>query len=130
MVHETLLVSEQVLKQISRLGISFGPMMFLMLNKPVVTFNNISPKDYMVNISDEDKLEESIEYALSYPVELKSKVEHFIGDTHPYVDGKSSQRVLAATDELLLGDNVAKKRKPLNLLRRFKMRKKLNYWQL
>ncbi len=105
-------------------------MMFLMLNKPVVTFNNISPKDYMVNISDEDKLEESIEYALSYPKELKSKVESFIADTHPYVDGESSQRVLAAADELLSGKNVAKKSKPLNLLRRFKMRKKLGYWQL
>ena len=101
-----------------------------MLNKPVVTFNNISPKDYMVNISDEDKLEESIEYALSYPEELKSKVEHFINDTHPYIDGKSSQRVLDAADELLAGKNVAKKNKPLNLLRRFKMRKKLNHWTL
>ena len=105
-------------------------MMFLMLNKPVVTFNNISPKDYMVNISDEDKLEKSIEYALSYPEELKSKVEHFINDTHPYIDGKSSQRVLDAADELLAGKNVAKKNKPLNLLRRFKMRKKLNHWKL
>jgi len=105
-------------------------MMFLMLNKPVVTFNNISPKDYMVNISEEDKLEESIEYALSYPAELKNKVEHFISDTHPYLDGKSSERVLAAADELLAGKNVAKKSKPLNLLRRFKMRKKLNHWKL
>jgi len=105
-------------------------MMFLMLNKPVVTFNNISPKDYMVNISEEDKLEESIEYALSYPAELKSKVEYFINDTHPYVDGKSAQRVLAAADELLAGENVARKRKPFNLLRRLKMRKKLNYWKL
>lgn len=105
-------------------------MMFLMLNKPVVTFNNISPKDYMVDINDEDKLEESIEYALSYPSELKTKVESFIHDTHPYVDGKSSERVLAAADELLAGYNVARKSKPLNLLRRFKMRKKLGYWWL
>lgn len=105
-------------------------MMFLMLNKPVVTFNNISPKDYMINISDEGKLEESIEYALSYPAELKAKVEYFIDDTHPYVDGESSERVLAAADELLAGNNVAIKSKPLNLLRRFKMRKKLNYWRL
>ncbi|WP_114327489.1 CDP-glycerol glycerophosphotransferase family protein [Candidatus Colwellia aromaticivorans] len=105
-------------------------MMFLMLNKPVVTFNNISPQDYMVDINDEDKLEESIEYALSYPAELKAKVECFIKDTHPYVDGESSQRVLAAADELLAGQNVAVKNKPLNLLRRFKMRKKLKYWQL
>ncbi|HBY88170.1 MAG TPA: CDP-glycerol--glycerophosphate glycerophosphotransferase [Colwellia sp.] len=104
-------------------------MMFLMLNKPVVTFNNIAPQDYMVNISDKDKLEESIEYALSYPAELKEKVENFIKDTHPYVDGKSSIRVLDAADELLEGENLPSKAKPWNLLRRFKMRKKLKYWR-
>ncbi|MCW8834170.1 MAG: CDP-glycerol--glycerophosphate glycerophosphotransferase [Colwellia sp.] len=105
-------------------------MMFLMLNKPVVTFNNISPKDYMINISDKGRLEESIEYALSYPETLQAKVKAFIDDTHPYVDGESSQRVLDAADELLAGKNMAKKSKPLNLLRKFKMRKKLNYWKL
>ena len=104
-------------------------MMFLMLNKPVVTFNNIAPKDYMINISDKDKLEESIEYALSYPAELQTKVEHFINETHPYVDGKSSLRVLDAADELLNGKNKAIKSKPFNLLRRLKMRKKLKYWR-
>lgn len=104
-------------------------MMFLMLNKPVVTFNNIAPQDYMVNIDDEEKLEESIEYALSYPAKLKVKVEHFINDTHPYVDGKSSIRVLNAADELLDGENLPSKAKPWNLLRRFKMRKKLKYWR-
>lgn len=103
-------------------------MMFLMLNKPVVTFNNISPKEYMVNISNKDKLEQSIDYALSYPEELRAKIKAFIDDTHPYTDGQSSQRVLSAADELLNGINVAKKSKPFNLLRRFKMRKKLSYW--
>ena len=103
--------------------------MFLMLNKPVVTFNNIAPKDYLINISDKHKLEESIEYALSYPSELRHKIEHFIKETHPYVDGHSSERVLSAVDELLNGQNIALKKKPLNLLRQFKMRKKLNYWK-
>ena len=103
--------------------------MFLMLNKPVVTFNNISPKDYLINISDKNKLEESIEYALSYPTELRVKIEHFIKETHPYVDGRSSERVLNAVGELIDGQNLPLKKKPLNLLRQFKMRKKLNYWK-
>lgn len=102
--------------------------MFLMLSKPVVTFNNISPKDYMINITDKEKLAESIEYGLSYPQELRKKVEAFICDTHPDTDGLSSVRVLAAVDELLSGQNLSKKSKPFNLLRRFKMRKKLKYW--
>ncbi len=104
-------------------------MMFLMLNKPVVTYNNISPKGYMVNISDKEKLEESIKYALSYPAELQAKVKCFINDTHPYIDGKSSCRVLDAADEVLNGKNRASKPKPFNFLRHFKMRKKLKYWK-
>lgn len=105
-------------------------MMFLMLNKPVVTFNNISPKNYMVNITNKEKLAESIEYGLSYPAELRERVEAFIEDTHPDIDGLSSMRVLAAVDELLSGKNLPSKPKPFNLLRRFKMRKKLKYWKL
>lgn len=103
--------------------------MFLMQSKPVVTFNNISPKDYLIDISDKNKLEESIEYALLYPNELKEKIEYFIKDTHPYTDGQSSQRVLNAADDLIAGNNLPKKAKPLNVLRRFKMRKKLGYWK-
>lgn len=105
-------------------------MMFLIQNKPVVTFNNIDPKDYMINITDKEKLEESIDYALSYPKELQEKIQFFIDNTHPYIDGKSSLRVLAAADELLNGENLPKKAKPLNVLRGFKMRKKLKYWKI
>ena len=104
-------------------------MMFLMLNKPVVTFKNIQPKDYMLDISETDKLESSIEYALSYPQNLESKVQQFIKETHPNVDGLSSMRTLEATDQLIDGKNLPNKSKPLNLLRRFKMRKKLGYWK-
>ena len=104
--------------------------MFLMQAKPVVTFKNISPENYMVNIDQPDKLEEAIEYALSYPAELKEKIATFINETHPYIDGKSSERILTACDNLLSGENLPKKRKPLNFLRAFKMRKKLNYWRL
>jgi len=102
--------------------------MFLMQYKPVVTFKNISPKDYLIDVTNEDKVEESIEYALSKPAELMKRIEGFIEETHPYVDGLSSQRVLDAADKLIGGENLPKKSKPLNLLRRFKMRKKLNYW--
>lgn len=103
--------------------------MFLLLNKPVVTFKNISPKPYLIDINDPNRLEESIEFALSKPIDLMSKIGAFIKDTHPYQDGKSSQRVLDAVDEMLAGNNVPAKRKPLNFLRQFKMRKQLNYWK-
>lgn len=104
-------------------------MMFLMQARPVVTFNNIAPKDYMLNISDKAALEQSLEYALSYPKPLMEKIDQFIADTHPDTDGNAAQRILAACDEMLAGNNVPSKRKPLNLLRKFKMRKKLGYWK-
>jgi len=103
-------------------------MIFLLLNKPVVTFKNISPKDYLVDIKDPEKLEEAIEYALLLPTELMSKIDDFIKEMHPYNDGKSSERVLEAVDEVLVSD-IPLKKKPLNLIRKFKMRKKLGYWR-
>lgn len=57
-----------------------------------------------------------------------SDIDEFCQQLHPYHDGLSSQRVLAATNELIL-TNPKLKAKPLNLIRNFKMRKKLNYWR-
>lgn len=103
--------------------------MFLLQHKPVVTFNNIAPKDYMLNIDDVNLLEATISQALSRPKALMDKIQRFIDDTHPYQDGKSSERVLNAIDDMLAGNHLPKKRKPLNVLRQFKMRKQLNYWK-
>ena len=104
-------------------------LMFLLLNKPVVTFNNISPKEYLINISEPELLESSIELGLTKPKELMANIESFIEQTHPYQDGGSSERVLDAVDEILSQPQKSVK-KPLNLLRQFKMRKKLGYWKL
>ena len=103
--------------------------MFLLQHKPVVTFKNIAPKDYMLDIDDAELLEASITHALSRPTVLMDNIQRFIDETHPYQDGKSSERVLEAIDDMLAGNNLPKKRKPLNLLRQFKMRKELNYWK-
>ena len=103
--------------------------MFLLLNKPVVTFKNSSPKSHMFDIDDVERLEQSIEQALSRPKSLMSEVEKFIEQTHPFRDGQSSQRVLDAVDEILACKNLSVKSKPLNFIRMFKMRKELNYWK-
>ena len=102
--------------------------MFLLQGKPVVTFNNIDPKDYLLNITDVDLLEASIIKALQKPPELMKKIEDFISETHPYNDGSSSIRVLEAVDELVSGKFLLSK-KPTDFFRQFKMRKKLSYWK-
>jgi hypothetical protein len=102
--------------------------MFLLLGKPVVTFNNISPKEYLLNISKVDLLEQTIEKALQKPPKLMEHIDTFINETHPYNDGKSSNRVLEAVDEVL-SDKITLGKKPLDFFRQFKMRKKLQYWK-
>ncbi|MFT6898336.1 MAG: CDP-glycerol glycerophosphotransferase (TagB/SpsB family) [Paraglaciecola sp.] len=101
---------------------------FLLLQKPVVTFDNEDPKPYFVNITDTAKIEQSIEYTLSKPAELLSKILDFAKETHPYTDGKSSARVLDAVDDML-DNNYPLKKKPWNIIRNLKMRKKLGYWK-
>ncbi|OLF73804.1 CDP-glycerol--glycerophosphate glycerophosphotransferase [Pseudoalteromonas haloplanktis] len=102
-------------------------LMFLVQRKPVVTFCNKAPEKHLLDITDKNNVEAAIDYALTYPKELVDNIEAFCQELHPYTDGKSSQRVLCATNELLHSDEKLKA-KPLNLIRQFKMRKRLNYW--
>jgi hypothetical protein len=62
----------------------------------------------------------AIDHALSHPPELMAAIRAHGDDIHPYRDGHSSERVLDAVDEFLRGDFGLLKRKPLNLVRRFK----------
>lgn len=103
--------------------------MFLLLEKPVVTFKNSSPKEHNIDIDDVELLESSIEEALSRPASLMKNIAEFVYQTHPYKDGKSAQRVLNAVDKMLTGENRPSKAKPFNLIRRLKMRKSLKYWK-
>lgn len=101
---------------------------FLLLEKPVVTVNNQSPKNYLHNITDPNGLESAIEYGLTKPEPLMDAVRVFIKETHPYDDGMSSIRTLDAVDETVrILDSLAKK--PTNIIRSLKQRKKLNYWK-
>ena len=104
-------------------------LMFLQLNKPVVTFKNNAPGKHLLDIDDPQRLEQHIELALSRPESLMNEIEQFNHQVHPYTDGQSSQRVLEAVNEAL-DKRQHLKSKPLNLLRDFKARKKLKYWNV
>ncbi|MGO2479301.1 MAG: CDP-glycerol glycerophosphotransferase family protein, partial [Pseudoalteromonas sp.] len=103
-------------------------LMFILQRKPVVTFCNQDPGEHLIDVTDADKVEAALDYALTYPSELMTNIEQFCQQLHPYQDGLSSRRVLAASNELLF-NNLPLKPKPLNLIRNFKMRKKLSYWR-
>ena len=101
--------------------------MFLLQQKPVVTFRNIAPKPWFYDITEDEKLESGIKLALSKQSAFISELQEFINLNHPCNDGESSERVLQAVDRIL-AENIPLKRKPLNLMRNLKARKKLAYW--
>jgi CDP-glycerol glycerophosphotransferase (TagB/SpsB family) len=103
--------------------------MFLLQQKPVVTFRNISPKPYLLNITEADKLESAIIDTLKKPAELMNAIKELIAQTHPHNDGGSSERVLQAVDTFLR-ENKPQNNKPLNLIRNLKARRKLAYWKV
>ena len=101
---------------------------FVLQKKPVVTLNNNQPAPHMINILKVEEIESALAFALTKPKEIMQSLEIFIKETHPYDDGASSARVIDACLSFLEKGKI--KRKPLNLIRRYKIRKKLGYWRL
>ncbi len=102
---------------------------FLLLNKPVVTYNTRSPAPHVIDFKKADQLESRLTQALEHPRAVMSAAREFIGRMHPYVDGRSSERVLAATDAFIDRYQGKLKPKPLNLFRKLKIRRRLHYYR-
>ncbi|ACN14916.1 TagB1 [Desulforapulum autotrophicum HRM2] len=102
---------------------------FILQKKPVVTFCNRMPGDHLINVTFDEDIEQAIEHALTRPASLMSAIDRYIADLHPYDDGRSSARVLAAVDDFLKNEKGKLRRKPLNLVRRIKMRLKYRYYR-
>ncbi|WP_419147470.1 CDP-glycerol glycerophosphotransferase family protein [Pseudoalteromonas 'SMAR'] len=99
----------------------------LLLGKPVITFNNQQPQQALLNITTAEQLPQAVEQALNLSQQQAEEIAHYVEQVHPYQDGNSAQRVLSATETVIA---AGLKRKPLNLLRRYKIRKALNYMKL
>jgi len=103
---------------------------FLMLQKPVITYKTLFNGKHLINIESIDKIEPSIVHALSRPPELMREISAYTQEIHPDTDGLASERVLDAVDWFIETGYKGLKKKPLNLLRKFKIRKKLKYFRL
>ena len=98
---------------------------FLLLKKPVVTYRNRDPQPCMINITETGDLEKAIGQALAPDEVLLKEIEAYGPSMTPFLDGKSSERVLDAVEEML---KVGwKDTKPANLWRNFRMRQRLNF---
>lgn len=103
---------------------------FLMQKKIVVTFKNNKPQNYFYNITEVHELENALELALCKPSHIIRNIEEYIEESHPYTDGKSSDRIVESTINFLHKDKSYLKSKPLNLVRKWKLRKALGYFTL
>ncbi|MGY0651985.1 CDP-glycerol glycerophosphotransferase family protein [Luteimonas sp. A537] len=101
---------------------------FLLTGKPVVTFRNRRPGGQLIDIDDAADFEPAIVRALSRPPELMAAIRDFGDAIHPWRDGRSSERVLAAIDDFLGRGGRNRKPKPRNLWRKFKLRRRIGYW--
>ena len=101
---------------------------FLLQQKPVVTYNHTFNHNYLINITTPNAIENAFTQALHPSLNLTKNIEAFIEQLHPYFDGKSSERVIDACVTFLHKDKRYLKKKPLNLIRKYKIRKRLGYF--
>ena len=101
---------------------------FLMQRKPVVTFQNNMPGPFLIDIDTIAAMEPAFDKALTYPENLIAEIDEFAKFSQPFTDGNSSERVINACIDFLKSDRSYLKKKPLNLIRKYKIRKQLGYW--
>jgi len=103
---------------------------YLLLNKPVVTFNTAVPGPHLINVKEIDQIENALRLALTRPEFLMQNIQEYTDTIQPYRDGKSSERILQATDNFIDNDLDRLKSKPMNIGRKLQMRRKLGYYHI
>ncbi len=90
---------------------------FMVLNKPVITYNTLSRFDKGINIKDKKELKSAIQNAFENPKQFKLKREKHLSEINPYLDGNTAERIFDA----LKNYQPPKKKKPLNLVRKLQI---------
>jgi len=103
---------------------------FVLQKKPAVVYNNSTSESYLIHVTEIEKLKSLFDRALQYPSEIISIIETSINKFHPYFDGKSSERIIKACIYSIHMDKSHISNKPLNVIRKYKIRKKLKYFTL
>lgn len=98
---------------------------FMFLDRPVVTFRTKMPGPYLIDVDAVEELEPALVKAMDYPDGLMSAARSLCDDLHSFRDGASSARVLNAIDNFLAKEKADLRSKPLNLLRKIKVRRRL-----
>ena len=101
---------------------------FMLMNRPVVTFRNTNPGQHLIDVTSTDEIEPALEKALTRPEPLMKAIKQYTEYHEGHLDGKASSRVLDAIDDFIsTGHKTLTRRKPLNLVRRIKLRRATGY---
>lgn len=93
---------------------------FLTLQKPVITYKTKSREDKGINITSADKLRKALDRAFSENFE--DQIKKHINDVNPYIDGKSSERIIQFLEEVNKNRGILPRiSKPLNLFRKMQI---------
>ena len=101
----------------------------ILLGKPVVTYKNSVPDQYIFDIRSPEALGPTLEQVLQGSAEQDALLEEFAREYHPYRDGKSSERLLDVIEHKLKHGLDAPGTKPKNWIRNIKLRKETGYWR-
>jgi CDP-ribitol ribitolphosphotransferase / teichoic acid ribitol-phosphate polymerase len=93
---------------------------FLALDKPVITYKTLGNKEKACNITDPYFLRQTINVCLSYPEHLHMQRNKALKEINPYLDGKTSERIVSVLERLNIND-YPKLHKPLNLFRKLQV---------
>lgn len=92
---------------------------FVLLNKPVITIRSASETINWRDVPSASELVTAVNHELLHDDFREARI-NTIRQYHPYTDGKSSERMITATEDYIKKYGVPEKRK-LNLYRRYKI---------
>ena len=98
-----------------------------MLTASTPRWDSISRRMWAVVVFPEE-VGPAIERALTRPEALMAEIRAYTMYHEPHRDCRCSARVLDAVDDFLAKGRVGLKRKPLNLVRKWKLRRQMHYW--
>jgi CDP-glycerol glycerophosphotransferase (TagB/SpsB family) len=100
---------------------------FLSFDRPLITYQALARKDKGINIQKPTELSTAIKQSLMKPDEFSINRASCLREIHPYSDGSSSDRMLQAIARIL-NDGLHKelKQKPLNIIRKYQIRKMID----
>lgn len=100
---------------------------FMFLGKPVVTFRNSHPGPHLIDVQQPDDVASAIEQALTRPQSLMDDIMAYTLHHEAHREGHNGENVLKAVDDFMANHYGRLPRKPLNLVRKIKLRKQLGY---